>query len=104
MCSGELTDRFARRSLSAARVQGIWTKTIGYDPYAGQGEQQAQAAAKQEEDNTFERAKGIMEVAKLQNTDRGDSERSQDFAKNMFWGLKRKKPPVGHEYTAVGRH
>ena len=81
--------------------QGIWTKTIGYDPYAGQAEQEAQAATKQEEDNTFERAKGIMEVAKLQNNDRGDSERSQDFAKHLFWGLKRKAPPIGHEYTAV---
>ena len=47
------------------------------------------------------RAKGIMEVAKLQNKDNGDGERSQDFAKQLFWGLKRKAPPVGHEYAAV---
>ena len=90
-----------RDAESLRRSQGIWTKTIGYDPYAGQAEVQDQAAAKQEEENTAMRAKGIMEVAKLQNKDNGDGERSQDFAKQLFWGLKRKAPPVGHEYAAV---
>ena len=33
------------------------------------------------------RAKGIMEVAKLQNKDAAAA-RSQDFAKQLFWGLK----------------
>ena len=54
-----------RDAESLRRSQGIWTKTIGYDPYAGQAEVQDQAAAKQEEENTAMRAKGIMEVAKL---------------------------------------
>jgi len=93
-----------RMSSSAAlKTNDMWTKTIGYDPYAGEAEKEDQAQAKAEEENTYERAKGIMEVAKLQNVQNAenDTERSTDFAKQLFWGLKRKKAPIGHEYTPV---
>ncbi|ETV99678.1 hypothetical protein H310_07743 [Aphanomyces invadans] len=52
-------------SSSALKMTGIWTQTIGYDPYAQEGENRQQA--EEAEAATRERAKGIMALATLSN-------------------------------------
>ena len=51
-------------SSAALKMTGIWTQTIGYDPYAADGENEGKSAAEKEEE--AERQKGIMELARLQ--------------------------------------
>ncbi|CAM9221549.1 unnamed protein product, partial [Choristocarpus tenellus] len=50
-------------SSSALKMTGIWTNTIGYDPYA------AEDGAQVDEDsqNAYEQAQGLMALAKLSN-------------------------------------
>ena len=58
-------------SSSALKMTGIWTNTIGYDPYAAEGG----AADAEDEANAFEQAQGLMALAKLSN--QGVSRRAQ---------------------------
>lgn len=51
-------------SSSALKMTGIWTNTIGYDPYAAEGG----GADAEDEANAFEQAQGLMALAKLSNT------------------------------------
>ncbi|KAF0772574.1 hypothetical protein AaE_002273 [Aphanomyces astaci] len=51
-------------SSSALKMTGIWTQTIGYDPYAQEGDRQQEEEAAAA---TRERAKGIMALATLSN-------------------------------------
>ena len=50
-------------SSSALKMTGIWTNTIGYDPYAAEGG----GADAEDEANAFEQAQGLMALAKLSN-------------------------------------
>lgn len=59
-------------SSSALKMTGIWTNTIGYDPYAAEGG----AADAEDEANAFEQAQGLMALAKLSN--QGVSRRERD--------------------------
>ncbi|CAN0073483.1 unnamed protein product, partial [Heterosigma akashiwo] len=45
-------------SSAALKMTGIWTNTIGYDPYAAEDE-------KEDRENTFDQAQGLMELVKL---------------------------------------
>jgi hypothetical protein len=50
-------------SSAALKMTGIWKNTIGYDPYAAEGEEQAgQVSA-----SAHEQAQGLMALAKLSN-------------------------------------
>ncbi|RHY29859.1 hypothetical protein DYB32_004805 [Aphanomyces invadans] len=61
-------------SSSALKMTGIWTQTIGYDPYAQEGENRQQA--EEAEAATRERAKGIMALATLSNQASSDDSSS----------------------------
>lgn len=50
-------------SSSALKMTGIWTNTIGYDPYAAEGG----GPDAEEEANAYEQAQGLMALAKLSN-------------------------------------
>lgn len=50
-------------SSSALKMTGIWTNTIGYDPYAAEGG----GADAEDEANAYEQAQGLMALAKLSN-------------------------------------
>ncbi len=50
-------------SSSALKMTGIWTNTIGYDPYAAEGG----GPDAEDEANAFEQAQGLMALAKLSN-------------------------------------
>lgn len=50
-------------SSSALKMTGIWTNTIGYDPYAAEED----AGNAEDEANAFEQAQGLMALAKLSN-------------------------------------
>lgn len=50
-------------SSSALKMTGIWTNTIGYDPYAAEGG----GADAEDEANAYEQAKGLMALARLSN-------------------------------------
>ena len=90
--------RAANRLSTSASLKSndIWSKTIGYDPYAAEGESEA-AAAKAA---STERARGILELARLSNA--GQAARGTDFSQSLFWGLKRKAPPPGWDAGAGG--
>ena len=48
-----------------------------------------------------ERARGVMELARLDAIKQGGSSRGDNFAQSLFWGLKRKAPPRGYEMAPV---
>lgn len=50
-------------SSSALKMTGIWTNTIGYDPYAAEGA----GTNAEDEANAYEQAQGLMALAKLSN-------------------------------------
>ena len=81
-------------SSAAMKMTSIWTNVIKYDPYAAEGEPAPGAAAESAE--SAERTKGIMQLAKISSAEQGTSDRSTDFARQVFWGLKRKAPPQGY--------
>jgi hypothetical protein len=80
------------------KMTDIWTNTIGYDPYAAEGEAAKKAVGQEE---TMERAKGIMALAKISNAAQGSADRSTDFSRQVFWGLKRRAPPKGYEVPVL---
>jgi hypothetical protein len=85
-------------SSASMKMTDIWTNTIKYDPYALDGELKNKEEGKAE---TMERAKGIMALAKISSAQQGNSERSTDFARQVFWGLKRREPPKGYEVPVL---
>ena len=80
------------------QTNDIWSKTIGHDPHAGDAEAAEDAAARERQE---ERARGVMELARLDAIKQGGSSRGDNFAQSLFWGLKRKAPPRGHEMAPV---
>ncbi|OQS00842.1 hypothetical protein ACHHYP_02216 [Achlya hypogyna] len=50
-------------SSDTLKMTGIWKNTIGYDPYAADGEDKDQGHSA----SSIERAKGFMALAKLSN-------------------------------------
>ena len=80
------------------QTNDIWSKTIGHDPHAGDAEAAEDAAARERQE---ERARGVMELARLDAIKRGGSSRGDNFAQSLFWGLKRKAPPRGYEMAPV---
>mmetsp|Transcript_11730 Transcript_11730/g.14165 ORF Transcript_11730/g.14165 Transcript_11730/m.14165 type:complete len:291 (+) Transcript_11730:25-897(+) len=85
-------------SSASMKMTDIWTNTIKYDPYAAEGELEDKAEGQAE---SLERAKGIMALAKISNAAQGNSERSTDFSRQVFWGLKRRAPPKGYEVPVL---
>ena len=81
------------------QTNDIWSKTIGHDPHAGDAEAAEDAAARERQE---ERARGVMELARLDAIKQGGSSRGDNFAQSLFWGLKRKAPPRGYEMAPVG--
>ena len=79
------------------QTNDIWSKTIGHDPHAGDAEAAEDAAARERQ----ERARGVMELARLDAIKQGGSSRGDNFAQSLFWGLKRKAPPRGYEMAPV---
>lgn len=72
----------------ALGTSDMWSKTIGHDPYANQGEGDAANAA----ESNAEKSRGLLELARHQNltggrTGGGDAG-GDDFARKMFLGLK----------------
>ena len=80
------------------QTNDIWSKTIGHDPHAGDAEVAEDAAARERQE---ERARGVMELARLDAIKQGGSSRGDNFAQSLFWGLKRKAPPRGYEMAPV---
>ena len=80
------------------QTNDIWSKTIGHDPHAGDAEAAEDAAARERQE---ERARGVMELARLDAIKQGGSSRGDNFAQSLFWGLKRKAPPRGYEKAPV---
>ena len=80
------------------QTNDIWSKTIGHDPHAGDAEAAEDAAARERQE---ERARGVMELARLDAIKQGGSNRGDNFAQSLFWGLKRKAPPRGYEMAPV---
>ena len=80
------------------QTNDIWSKTIGHDPHAGGAEAAEDAAARERQE---ERARGVMELARLDAIKQGGSSRGDNFAQSLFWGLKRKAPPRGYEMAPV---
>ena len=80
------------------QTNDIWSKTIGHDPHAGDAEAAEDAAARERQE---ERARGVMELARLDAIKQGGSSRGDNFAQSLFWGLKRKEPPRGYEMAPV---
>ena len=80
------------------QTNDIWSKTIGHDPHAGDAEAAEDAAARERQE---ERARGVMELARLDAIKQGGSRRGDNFAQSLFWGLKRKAPPRGYEMAPV---
>ena len=80
------------------QTNDIWSKTIGHDPHAGDAEAAEDAAARERQE---ERARGVMELARLDAIKQGGSSRGDNFAQSLFWGLKRKAPPCGYEMAPV---
>ena len=80
------------------QTNDIWSKTIGHDPHAGDAEAAEDAAARERQE---ERARGVMELARLDAIKQGGSSRGDNFAQSLFWGLKRKAPPKGYEMVAL---
>ena len=76
------------------QTNDIWSKTIGHDPHAGDAEAAEDAAARERQE---ERARGVMELARLDAIKQGGSSRGDNFAQSLFWGLKRKAPPRAYE-------
>ena len=76
----------------ALKSNDMWAKTIGHDPYAGEGE-------KQEEENKAQ-AEHIMELARLSNVADGGAHRGVNFAQQVFWGVGR-GPPKGWEVPEI---
>ena len=67
----------------ALATSDIWSKTIGHDPYAG-------AAAAEEpsgQEEQADKAKGLLELARHQKI-AGDTTSRDDFARNLYLGLK----------------
>ncbi|KAJ0391319.1 hypothetical protein P43SY_010629 [Pythium insidiosum] len=50
-------------SSAALKMTGIWKNTIGYDPYAAEGEEKQEQVSQ----SSYEQAKGLMALAKLSN-------------------------------------
>ena len=90
-------------SSMSLKTNDMWSKTIGYDPYAadGAGSSSSSSGGGMATDESMERAKGIMALAKISSAEQGNSDRSTNFAKQVFWGLKRKAPPKGYEMVAL---
>ena len=80
------------------QTNDIWSKTIGHDPHAGDAEAAEDAAARERQE---ERVRGVMELARLDAIKQGGSNRGDNFAQSLFWGLKRKAPPRGYEMAPV---
>ena len=80
------------------QTNDIWSKTIGHDPHAGDAEAAEDAATRERQE---ERARGVMELARLDAIKQGGSSRGDNFAQSLFWGLKRKAPPRGYEMAPV---
>eukprot|EP00560_Eucampia_antarctica_P000905 CAMPEP_0197834718 /NCGR_PEP_ID=MMETSP1437-20131217/23436_1 /TAXON_ID=49252 ORGANISM="Eucampia antarctica, Strain CCMP1452" /NCGR_SAMPLE_ID=MMETSP1437 /ASSEMBLY_ACC=CAM_ASM_001096 /LENGTH=218 /DNA_ID=CAMNT_0043439625 /DNA_START=75 /DNA_END=732 /DNA_ORIENTATION=+ len=73
-----------RLSTSAAlRTSDIWSKTIGYDPYAAENEKGAGSDAVANAD----KARSLLELARHQNVG-GRAAGNDEFARKMFLGLK----------------
>ena len=54
---------------SSLNTHGIWQNAIGYDPYAGEGEEKkagASAAAADADSNAYQSMKGLLALAKIQ--------------------------------------
>ena len=60
-------------SSSALKMTGIWKDTIGYDPYAGDGDDRAAAVDEEERAVASEQAQGLMALARLSNQGVTDS-------------------------------
>jgi Zinc knuckle len=54
-------------SSSALKMTGIWTNTIGYDPYAAEGSAEAAAASALEDKNAYEQSQTMLQMAKQSN-------------------------------------
>lgn len=80
------------------QTNDIWSKTIGHDPHAGDAEAPEDAATRERQE---ERARGVMELARLDAIKQGGSSRGDNFAQSLFWGLKRKAPPRGYEMAPI---
>lgn len=80
------------------QTNDIWSKTIGHDPHAGDAEAPEDSATRERQE---ERARGVMELARLDAIKRGGISRGDNFAQSLFWGLKRKAPPRGYEMAPV---
>lgn len=78
----------------------MWSKTIGYDPHAAAAPEEAPEDAEDRE-RRAERDKGVMELARLATINQGGGNRGDKFARDLFWGLKRKAPPKGYEMVAL---
>ena len=83
---------------STLTTNDMWSKTIGYDPHAAAAEEPEDALDRERQ---AERAKGVMELARLDTINQGAGNRGDKFAQNLFWGLKRKAPPKGYEMAAL---
>ena len=83
---------------STLTTNDMWSKTIGYDPHAAAAEEPEDALDRERQ---AERAKGVMELARLDTINQGAGNRGDKFAQNLFWGLKRKAPPRGYEMAPV---
>ena len=85
------------------RVVGDVARTLrvggkGSRPRLGDAEAAEDAAARERQE---ERARGVMELARLDAIKQGGSSRGDNFAQSLFWGLKRKAPPRGYEMAPV---
>lgn len=70
----------------ALKMTGIWSDTIGYDPYEAAGERVAKAHA---DEASAKRRRDVLELARESSTQR---DRGANFSQSVFWGLKRKAP------------
>jgi len=81
---------------NSLRTSEIWSSSIGYDPHANKETEDEKRQRLEVEEMRRKQGEGLMELARSQNIaereSRGEGEKGRDdFAKNMFWGLKGKK-------------
>mmetsp|Transcript_19445 Transcript_19445/g.60877 ORF Transcript_19445/g.60877 Transcript_19445/m.60877 type:complete len:171 (-) Transcript_19445:89-601(-) len=79
----------------------MWSKTIGFDPHASADDIAAAAETRDEDERKAQRAKGVMELARLDAIKQGGGNRADNFAQSLFWGLKRKAAPKGYEMAPL---
>jgi len=82
---------------NSLNVSSIWSKTIGLDAHAETETAEEQTLRLKSEELKKTQTEGLMELARSQNVAEraartsGQTDDRDDFAKNMFWGLKGKK-------------